>query len=299
MAHNPEKYLEIAALLLQSEDFISSGALSEAYSQLFPEEPELDEKFIKDSIAKVKNFLPENYFESMRGSGYRVSQDYRKDYSIASSLFLKYLSLVNENALDYIFEPLTFQFQSRSLLNLVLLEYSKNHNISVKFLYTKYNRINAEPKQVYVYKILYRGRKLILYVRDKKDEKLKILFFTSIDRVELVYEDRFSPLTDEEIMSKFEYSLGGYIGGEIRDVKLRFLPEFKAQTIKEFFHKSQSLQEEADGSVIIQLKANHSSELFDAISNFLEYVEILEPEDWREEYRKKLEKALSLNKKRD
>ncbi|MCB1158876.1 MAG: WYL domain-containing protein, partial [Leptospiraceae bacterium] len=61
----------------------------------------------------------------------------------------------------------------------------------------------------------------------------------------------------------------------------------------------QSLQEEADGSVIIQLKANHSSELFDAISNFLEYVEILEPEDWREEYRKKLEKALSLNKKRD
>ncbi|MEM7180309.1 MAG: WYL domain-containing protein [Spirochaetota bacterium] len=294
--HNP---IEIYAILGMQDTYTSAAKLSELYSQLHPDTPEpISEKTIQRYLdKKLPDYLPADLIEKRKGTngGYRIRGKYKTELNWMLPLFSRYLAEAEPDALNYIFESLTFQLQARSLYNLTLLQYAREHRHPIRFIYIKYGTNEKKHKTGQVIAIRYAGRKLTVHIRE--DATIKKFFFTGIDAIEVEYESQLPEIDTAEIDAAYRDSLGGYIGGETQEVRLRFETDFKTRVQKEFFHHSQKIEESPDGQITMTLNINKDTELIETISNFLPYVEILEPKQWREKYVQYLQKALDLHKK--
>lgn len=290
--------IEIIGILANQETYVTATEVSDLYGILHSEmEEPISEKALKRAFEAYQSILPDNILESRKGSGggFRIRKLYRHDLSWMLPLISRYLAEIEPDSLNLIFEPLTFQLQARSLYNLVLLEYARKNRHPVRFQYRNYANDLVKHKVGQVIAIRYSTRKLIAIIENKGI--WKVFFFSGIDEIVIDYEQVLSEPDVEQVKKLYLPSLGGYLGGQLERVRLRFTKEFRPRLQKEYFHHSQEIIWQEDGSAVLTMYINRDSDLFDAISNFLPYVEILEPVSWREKYVDLLRKALDLNKK--
>ncbi|RMG04353.1 MAG: WYL domain-containing transcriptional regulator [Nitrospirae bacterium] len=101
---------------------------------------------------------------------------------------------------------------------------------------------------------------------------------------------------DEELYGAF----GSYVDGDPVDVVLRFSPEIKPYVLRKRWLENQEQKELKDGSLEMRFEVNGIEGIRPWIYRWIPYVEVLEPEELRQEMREELTKALEiLDKKSD
>jgi len=76
------------------------------------------------------------------------------------------------------------------------------------------------------------------------------------------------------------------VGGKAKTIKLKFNPDVARIMEETKYHPSQEVKRQADGSVIMTIKVTISMELCSWILRWGEKVEVLEPEELRQEIKR-------------
>ena len=103
-----------------------------------------------------------------------------------------------------------------------------------------------------------------------------------IDSIELTSEPYVIP-PEFDANYYLGSSWGIVVGNEVKTIKLRFGPELARLMEKTVWHPSQVLEVQSDGSLIMILRVTNTVELRSWILGWGEKVQVLEPEDLREE----------------
>lgn len=288
--------IELVSNIIASDNYLSANQIIEEYAQNSPEK-EKGEKSVGRSIKTVMDILGEEIIESKTGKGYRLKKKYKEKLSWMLPLLSKYLIITEPESLNFVFEPITFQLQKGSLFNLVLLHQARSKRKAIQFLYTKYGETKPTERKIHVYSIVLRDRKLLIMGRDCMSKREKHFFFTEMQNIKIL--DETFPKPDSNLIKEYYHeSISIFKADNKTKVRIRFSPEAKTFIHKEFFHQNQKIEEDEHG-FILELFASNKREIFNIVSQFMNYTELLEPLDWRIEYSTELEKLLNRHKKTD
>jgi predicted DNA-binding transcriptional regulator YafY len=181
--------------------------------------------------------------------------------------------------------------QMLMLLNRALLERRK-----VRMVYETRSRDGAVSERVvrpYHVMPYVRSWQLIAYCERRED----VLMF-KVDRI------REATLLDERYSIPGDFDVDAYMGagwgamrgeaGEPQDVILRFGPQAGRWVAEEYWHSSQQVEEQADGSVLFRLHVAVTPEFVNWLLYYGERVEVLEPVGLREWVAEEHRKALAV-----
>jgi hypothetical protein len=288
-----KRALEIASIIFQADDYISSDRIIRIYQR---KDETIEESAVKRSLKTIRHFLNQNIFESKSSKGYRLKIEYRTNREWMQSIFALYLYLTESDSLNYTIEPVTFHLDTRSLYNLYLFQYARDKQKVIEFEYIKYKESNIKTKKVEVYSILIRGRKLFILGFDIQIKDYRHYIFTQIPKVIRIHEDSFFQRPPKEELSRFyQSSLEVFEGQLPQKVLIRFLKEAEVYVKKEFFHHSQKFHYDENNFLILELNINDQDELFTMLGRFLNSAELLEPTAWKDKYIEKLKIALQMH----
>lgn len=115
-----------------------------------------------------------------------------------------------------------------------------------------------------------------------RTDSIRTFKMERIDAIELMPESYAIP-SSFDANAYLGSSWGIVVDGEIKTIRLRFTPELARIMEETLWHPSQVLEKEADGSVIITLEVADTVELYSWILGWGEKVEVLEPEELRQD----------------
>ncbi|MEM7182599.1 MAG: WYL domain-containing protein [Spirochaetota bacterium] len=296
---NIQEMIEIISIIIQSDDYITAEAIADAYQRIHAIHANMYAKKVVRAIEKINQSfaLDPPVIIGRQNKGYRVHETYTENYLWSLPLFSQYLSVTQHDFLNSLLEPIPLQVEKGSLYHLVLLNYAKQQRRPVRFAYVRYEEKEKTYKKVHVYALLQRRQKLMVIAKDVTNQQMKQYFFTGISEIEIVQDEQFPELDTSFIQSFYENSLNLYVGLQARKVVIKFSPESKNFLQKEVFHRNQKVYEK-DGCFYVELWVNRDREVFSLVSDFMEYAELLEPLDWRDEYYRCLQKAVDWHKKK-
>ena len=114
-----------------------------------------------------------------------------------------------------------------------------------------------------------------------RTNSLRTFKIERIEATELTSEPYVIP-PDFDANAYLGSSWGIVVGGEVKTVKLRFIPQIARIMEETVWHPSQVLEKQSDGSIIMMLRVTNTVELYGWILSWGEKVEVLEPEELRE-----------------
>ena len=155
-----------------------------------------------------------------------------------------------------------------------------------------YYSFNSKKTKSYVldpYRLVYYHGGLYLYARAHEHGEVRTFAVERIERIE-VLEATFEVPKDFNVS---EYARGafGIAGGKAEDVVLEVDPTVAAYVRERVWHESQSLEERADGGLVLRMKVTPGFELKSWIKGFLPHVRVQEPASLRREIAGELEAA--------
>ena len=158
-----------------------------------------------------------------------------------------------------------------------------------------YYSFNSKRTKAYVldpYRLVYYHGGLYLYARAHEHGEVRTFAVERIERIE-VLESTFEVPKDFNVS---EYARGafGIAGGKAEDVVLEVDAAVAAYVRERVWHESQSLEEGADGSLVLRMKVTPGFELKSWIKSFLPHVRVQEPASLRQEIAFELEAARPL-----
>ena len=158
-----------------------------------------------------------------------------------------------------------------------------------------YYSFNSKRTKAYVldpYRLVYYHGGLYLYARAHEHGEVRTFAVERIERIE-VLETTFEVPKDFNVS---EYARGafGIAGGKAEDVVLEVDAAVAAYVRERVWHESQSLEEGADGSLVLRMKVTPGFELKSWIKSFLPHVRVQEPASLRQEIAFELEAARPL-----
>ena len=158
-----------------------------------------------------------------------------------------------------------------------------------------YYSFNSKRTKAYVldpYRLVYYHGGLYLYARAHEHGEVRTFAVERIERIE-VLESTFEVPKDFNVS---EYARGafGIAGGKAEDVVLEVDAAVAAYVRERVWHESQSLEEGADGSLVLRMKVTPGFELKSWIKSFLPHVRVQEPASLRQEIAVELEAARPL-----
>ena len=158
-----------------------------------------------------------------------------------------------------------------------------------------YYSFNSKKTKSYVldpYRLVYYHGGLYLYARAHEHGEVRTFAVERIERIE-VLEATFEVPKDFNVS---EYARGafGIAGGKAEDVVLEVDPTVAAYVRERVWHESQSLEERADGGLVLRMKVTPGFELKSWIKSFLPHVRVQEPASLRQEIAGELEAARPL-----
>jgi hypothetical protein len=290
------KSIEIAGIIFQSNDFISSDKIIHEYSR-FEEGGSLDETSIKRFLKTIRFYLGNDLFESKPSKGYRLKEEYRTNKKWILPLFSQYLFYIESNSLNFSLESVIHLLDTNSLYKLFLLKQAMQKGYAIELEYTKYREDVVKFKKLQIYSIVLRGRKLFIVAKDLNINEVRHYIFTQIGKIlKLDDSKQLEPPLKNSFLDFYKDSLESFEGTLTRKVLIRFIKEAEIFIQKEFFHSSQKFYKNEKEDLILEMQINYSEELFALLGRFLNYAELLEPVEWREIYIQKLKLALELYK---
>ena len=114
-----------------------------------------------------------------------------------------------------------------------------------------------------------------------RTRSLRIFKIERIESAEITSETYVIP-SDFNASAYLSSSWGIEVGGEVKTVKLKFVPELARIMDETLWHPSQVVQKQRDGSVIVTLRVTETSELLSWILGWGDKLEVLEPPEIRE-----------------
>lgn len=115
-----------------------------------------------------------------------------------------------------------------------------------------------------------------------------------LDRIQgvTVGEERFE-LPEDFSVADLTGAAFGLVDETPMEIRVRFFPEVAHLIRERLWHPSQTLDEEADGSLVLSLFAGGEKEILSWLYSFLPHVEVLAPEPLRSVFRQGLACALN------
>ena len=158
-----------------------------------------------------------------------------------------------------------------------------------------YYSFNSKRTKSYVldpYRLVYYHGGLYLYARAHEHGEVRTFAIERIERIE-VLEATFDVPKDFNVS---EYARGafGIAGGKAEDVVLEVDAAVAAYVRERVWHESQSVEEQADGGLVLRMKVTPGFELKSWIKSFLPHVRVQEPASLRREIAAELETARPL-----
>lgn len=155
------------------------------------------------------------------------------------------------------------------------------HQRQITIAYFSFNSRKTKNYTLDPYRVVYYHGGLYLYARAHEYGEVRTFAVERIQRID-VLESGFEVPSDFNIS---EYARGafGIAGGQPEPVGLAFQAEMAGYIRERVWHESQSLEDRADGSVVLRMSVAPGWELKAWIKGFLPHVRVLEPASLREE----------------
>lgn len=144
--------------------------------------------------------------------------------------------------------------------------------------HTKAQRQIVEP-----YGFLY-GNRAYLVAWSRSAGAFRLYNIVNIKRVD-VHADGFTRAPDFSLKAFAEQSFGVFRGDGIHDVEWRFSPAVAKDAVEFEFHPTQTLIENADGSVTVTFRASGLLEMCWHLVTWADHVEIIKPERLKRMFR--------------
>jgi predicted DNA-binding transcriptional regulator YafY len=163
------------------------------------------------------------------------------------------------------------------------------HQRRAVIAYFSFNSKRTKTYTVDPYRVVYHHGGLYLYARAHEYGEVRTFAVERIEKIE-VQETTFELPSDFNVS---EYARGafGIAGGKPEPVEVVFDAQMAGYIRERTWHESQSLEERADGSVVLRMNVFPGWELKAWIKGFLPHVRVLEPASLRKEIAEDLERA--------
>jgi predicted DNA-binding transcriptional regulator YafY len=163
------------------------------------------------------------------------------------------------------------------------------HQRRVTIAYFSFNSRRTKAYTLDPYRLVYYRGGLYLYARAEEYGEVRTFAVERIQKIE-VLDQSFETPADFNVN---EYARGafGIAGGKAETVRLLFDAEMAGYIRERVWHESQSLEEGADGSVVLRMNVAPGWELKAWIKGFLPEVKVVKPAALRDEIAGELEKA--------
>ncbi len=285
--------LEIAGILSGSKEFITADRLIREIQKLHSDS-RIEESGIKRAMQSFQLMAGQKTVESSPGKGYKISEAALADPKWILPVLAHYIAICQpESSFHPALASLVHSHGVRSLYYIIMLHSARERNLPVRFLYTKSSQTQPIEKRVQVAGITIRGHRALVYGKDLRNQKTRQYIIQRISGKIHLEEIPLPPLT-AEFKNKYTDSLNVYLGGTPTEVTLRFDSELLPDVRREFYHETQKIAVDGSG-ILLEMQVNNADEVFSLTSRYLGKAEIIKPVEWREEYAKRLKRALKIN----
>jgi predicted DNA-binding transcriptional regulator YafY len=163
------------------------------------------------------------------------------------------------------------------------------HQRRARIEYFSFHSRKTKTYRVDPYRLVYWHGGLYLYARAEEYNEVRTFAVERIEKIE-VLDESFEVPADFNV-SEYGRSAFGIAGGRPEAVELAFDAEMAGYIRERVWHESQSLEEGADGAVVLRLNVAPGWELKAWIKGFLPQVKVVKPASLRDEIAGELEKA--------
>jgi proteasome accessory factor B len=165
------------------------------------------------------------------------------------------------------------------------------HQRQVRIAYYSFNSRKTKTYTLDPYRVVYYHGGLYLYARAHEYGEVRTFAVERIERIEVL--DLSFEIPSDFSVSEYARGAFGIAGGKAEHVELVFDAEMAGYIRERVWHESQSMKENTDGSVALQMSVAPSWELKSWIKGFLPYVRVVQPASLRQEIAQDLQKAAS------
>jgi len=165
------------------------------------------------------------------------------------------------------------------------------HQRQVRIEYFSFHSRRTKAYTLDPYRLVYHHGGLYLYARAHEYGEVRTFAVERISRIE-VLEAGFDLPADFNV-AEYARSAFGIAGGKPVAVELAFDAEMAGYIRERVWHESQSMKENTDGSVVLQMSVAPSWELKSWIKGFLPHVRVVQPASLRQEIAQDLQQAAS------
>jgi predicted DNA-binding transcriptional regulator YafY len=166
------------------------------------------------------------------------------------------------------------------------------HQRQANVAYYSFNSKRTKSYLLDPYRLVYYHGGLYLYARAHEHGEVRTFAVERIERIE-VLETTFEVPKDFNVS---EYARGafGIAGGKAEDVVLDVDAGVAAYVRERVWHESQTVEERADGGLVLRMKVTPGFELKSWVKSFLPHVRVVEPASLRQEIARELDAARPL-----
>ena len=164
-------------------------------------------------------------------------------------------------------------------------------NRKITMYYTKRYAEQAEKRTIAPYGLLYGNRHYLVGWCDKADD-IRQFLLANITNIKLT-DEYFEQNSDFDLQVYNEQSFGVYAEkNNPMHVKWKFIPSTAKDLKNHTFHPKETRETLPDGSVVVSFTASGVLEMCWYLFRWGNYVEILEPQELKDQYREMLESVL-------
>jgi len=163
------------------------------------------------------------------------------------------------------------------------------HQRQARIAYYSFQSRRTKSYTLDPYRLVYYRGGLYLYARAHEYQEVRTFAVERVQKIEVL--DQGFEMPSDFSPSEYARSAFGISGGRPETVELLFGPEMSGYIRERTWHESQSLEEEADGSVRLVMQVAPGFELKAWIKGFLPHVTVVRPASLREEVGREIEAA--------
>lgn len=245
--------------------------------------------FLPEELAEIENVRKNYETEKLQAKADVVKQILHKMKTMTG----KYIAKV-ENELEILLEAENFAVRQRPFCKIdkETLGTIREAIMAFKSIKIVYEKSKEEIKtyNLHPYGVIY-GEKHNLVAFDPKDKEKKLFTLSKIKEISLL--DEYFDVEEGFDLKKYaENSFAGY-QEEPMFVVLKFNSSVADEVKNFYFHPSQKIKENKDGSITVKFKAGGSVAICWHLFRWGKDVQIVEPIYLRKQYTKMLEETLS------
>lgn len=256
--------------------------------------------FERGSMTEIIHFTPEELANLEKIKEAQTKQGYKDKEKLLDSTITKIRALSRkrikdiDNALELLLqtEGLAVKQTPRFKIDLNMLETIRQAMKTNTKIRAKYNGKN---KLLAPYGLIYGNKVYLIGVEDNKGGVPYCYLLHKFSDVKLTQETFDKGDFDLDEFSKKSF---GVYQGECWDVKLQFVPSAAEDVLNYYFHSTQKMKQNEDGSVTVKFKASGEYEIMWHLFRWGTDVKILAPTSLRKKYIELLEMTLENQKKK-